>query len=106
MRSEDFILRHRAEAQTVALHCKLQQFHEVQWMPVCELRDLLAATETVGHDGRAQSDAAHRRQKVMLANLHRNVVLIFFESERARHAATSRSEFVQLDSHLSEQVLL
>src|SRR5689334_6468161 len=77
----------------------------MQWMTVCELRDLLATTETVCNDRRAQAGAPHCRQEVVLAHLHRNVVLVFLKSERAGHSAAARGEFVQLRSHFSEQVL-
>ncbi len=77
----------------------------MQRVTVGRLRNLLAATKAIGHDHAAESRLADFRQQHALAYRHGNVIFIFFEAERTRHAAATRRRVAGLDAHLLHDVL-
>src|SRR5205807_1901183 len=77
----------------------LQNFGEMQRMTISLLRDLLAATETVGDDEPVGWSPTNRREKFEFADGFRNFVFVFFEAEGASHAAASGGGRSEVDAH-------
>ena len=77
----------------------LQNFGEMERMAIGLLRDLLAATETIGDDEPVGRSAADGGKKFKFADGFRNVVFVFFKSKSSRHSAASRSRRGEIDAH-------
>src|SRR3954452_4564107 len=58
--------------------------------------DLLAARYSGGRHQRARRRLPQRRKQPLLADLHREVVVLGLEAERARHAAAAGVELADL----------
>src|ERR1700688_985474 len=71
--------------------CHLENFSEMQRVAIRLLRDLLAATETIGDDEPVRWSAADGWKTLEFAARLRNLVFIFFEAESSSHAAASGS---------------
>src|ERR1700688_2970243 len=71
----------------------------------CALRDLLAATESVGNDQPVGGRFANSGEKLEFANGRGDFVLVVLEAERAGHAAASRSRSLEVDAHAAQERL-
>ena len=77
----------------------LQNFGEMQRMTISLLRNLLAATKTVGDDEPVGWSPPNRWKKFEFSDGFRNFVFVFFEAEGSGHAAASGSGRGEVDSH-------
>src|ERR1700687_471730 len=78
--------------------CHLENFGEVQRVAVRFLRNLLAATETVGDDEPVGGSLANAGQDFDFADRFRDIVFFFFETDRSRHAAASGGGSGEVDA--------
>ena len=69
--------------------CKLNYFGEMQGLPIRHLCDLFPATEAVSNDDGGALGCADFRNKFAFADIDRDLIFVFFESERAGHTAAS-----------------
>src|SRR5581483_10908541 len=72
-----------------AVQRHLQHLRRVQRPPARGLFDLLLTAEAVGDQQRVVAGGAGRGQELLLADLHRHVVVLGLEAERAGHAAAA-----------------
>ena len=80
----------------------LEDFGQVQGVPVGLLGDLLAAAETVGYDQPVGGSLADGGEEFQFAYGFRNGVFISFEAEGSGHAAASGGGRGVVDAHALE----
>ncbi len=67
----------------------MQHLSQVKRSPAGSLFNLLLATESVRDDENFLTGRTNRRKQSLLADLHRDVVVLDFETKRSGHAAAT-----------------
>jgi hypothetical protein len=80
----------------------LENFGQVERVPIGFLRNLLAATEAIGHDQPIGRSLADGGQKFEFANGFRDAIFFFFEAECSSHAAAPGGGGGEGDAHAVE----
>src|SRR5205814_6061746 len=70
------------------------------------LLDLLAAGEPIRDEQGVVAHLPHRGKELVLADGHRDVVLVALEAERSRHPAAARVHYFRVDAEALEHLFL
>ena len=83
----------------------MQDLGQVHGLAAGCVEDLLAATESIGDNQGLRLRLADRRKKHSFSDCLRECVLVFFESEWARHSAAAGVERFQIRAHATQEGL-
>src|SRR4051794_39555422 len=73
----------------ILLECHCRKLRDVQRVATRRLLDLFPAAKAVGDDQRIRIEISNSRKQHALAACDRDVIVLFFKSECARHAAAA-----------------
>src|ERR1041385_5491719 len=84
----------------------LQKLRQMQWTFARGLLYLCLATEPIRKDDVFLRHSSKMRTEPMVVHLHRDVVLVFLESEAPGHPAAAIVENLCLRTHIVEKLFL